>query len=70
MTQSEHFYDLFISFSEADRAWVEGYLLDALKAAGVRVHSEAAFTLGAPRLLEFRHKELSVCPPWTIPTPW
>ena len=36
--------DLFVSHAEADRAWVEGYLLDALAAAGVRVHSEAAFT--------------------------
>ena len=23
-------YDLFISFAQEDRAWVEGYLLDAL----------------------------------------
>jgi hypothetical protein len=46
-------YDLFVSFAEADRAWVEGYLLDALAAAGVRYHSEAAFALGVPRLIEF-----------------
>lgn len=46
-------YDLFVSYADADRAWVEGYRLDALKPAGVRVHSEAAFALGAPRLLEF-----------------
>ena len=46
-------FDLFVSHADADRAWVEGYLLDALKPAGVRVHSEAAFTLGAPHLLEF-----------------
>ena len=46
-------YDLFISYADADRAWVEGYLLDALKQAGVRCHSEAAFALGVPRLLEF-----------------
>jgi photosystem II stability/assembly factor-like uncharacterized protein len=32
---------------------VEGYLLDALIQAGVRCHSEAAFALGVPRLLEF-----------------
>ncbi len=46
-------YDLFISYAEADSAWVEGYLLDALTQAGVRYHSEAAFELGKPRLLEF-----------------
>ncbi|MBV8887808.1 MAG: TIR domain-containing protein, partial [Chroococcidiopsidaceae cyanobacterium CP_BM_RX_35] len=46
-------YDLFISYADADRAWVEGYLLDALKQAGVHYHSEAAFALGTVRLLEF-----------------
>lgn len=40
-------YDVFVSYAEADRAWVEGYLLDALTVAGVRVHLEAAFALGA-----------------------
>jgi hypothetical protein len=46
-------YDFFVSYADADRAWVEGYLLDALVSAGVRCHSEAAFALGIPRLLEF-----------------
>jgi WD40 repeat protein len=46
-------YDLFVSYADADRAWVEGYLLDALTTAGVRCHSEAAFALGAPRVIEF-----------------
>lgn len=46
-------YDLFISYADADRAWVEGYLLDSLKQAAVRYHSEAAFALGTVRLLEF-----------------
>ena len=49
----EFAYDLFISYAEAERAWVEGYLLDALSQAGVRCHTEAAFALGVPRLLEF-----------------
>ncbi len=35
-------HDLFVSYAEADEAWVEGYLLDALTAAGLKVHSEAA----------------------------
>jgi hypothetical protein len=51
--QTEYAYDVFISYAEADRAWVEGYLLNALTQAGVRCHSEAAFALGVPRLLEF-----------------
>jgi len=37
---AEDRYDIFVSYAEADRAWVQGYLLDALEAAGVRVHSE------------------------------
>lgn len=46
-------YQLFISYSQADRGWVEGYLLDALQTANVRFHSELNFTLGAPRVTEF-----------------
>ena len=46
-------HDLFVSHAEADAAWVEGYLLDALAQAGVRAHSAAAFAPGRPRLLEF-----------------
>src|SRR6187455_684361 len=46
-------HDIFISYAEADRAWVEGYLLNALTDAGVRYHSEAAFELGVPRVLAF-----------------
>jgi hypothetical protein len=46
-------YDLFVSYAEADHAWVEGYLLHALHQAGVRSHSEAAFALGTPLLTEF-----------------
>jgi WD40 repeat protein len=46
-------YDLFVSYADADRAWVEGYLLNALKQAGVHYLSEEAFALGAVRLQEF-----------------
>ncbi len=45
--------DLFLSYVEPDRAWVEGYLADGLAAAGVTTASEATFALGAPRLSEF-----------------
>jgi WD40 repeat protein len=48
-------YDLFVSYVEADRAWVDGYLLEALGRAGVRCHREAAFTLGVPRVTEFEN---------------
>ncbi len=47
-------YDLFISYVEADRAWVEGYLLDALTQADIKYLSEAAFRLGVPRIQEFQ----------------
>ncbi len=46
-------HDLFVSYAPADRSWVEGYLFDALDAAGVDYVSEAAFELGAPRVAEF-----------------
>ncbi len=46
--QAEYTYDLFISHVEADRGWVQGYLVDALTQAGVHCHSEATFALGVP----------------------
>jgi len=52
---NKHSYDLFISYAQENQPWVEGYLLDTLKAAGVRVHTEEAFALGVPRLLEFEN---------------
>lgn len=48
-----HLYDLFISYAHDDKPWVEGYLQDALAAAGIRFHSQSALALGKPRLLEF-----------------
>ena len=53
MQPDENRYDLFISYADADHAWVEGYLRDALEKAGARCLTEAAFELGVPRLLEF-----------------
>ena len=47
-------YDLFISYAQADREWVEGYLQDALTQADVHFHSERAFALGVPRIKEFK----------------
>ena len=47
-------YDLFISYVEADKAWVEGYLLDALQKAQINCTSALAFNLGVPSILEFQ----------------
>lgn len=46
-------YDVFISYASEDEAWVDGYLVDALTVAGMKVHTEEAFRLGVPRLSEF-----------------
>jgi tetratricopeptide (TPR) repeat protein len=46
-------HDVFISYADADRAWVDGFLIDGLERAGVRCHREAAFAVGVPRLAEF-----------------
>jgi hypothetical protein len=46
-------YDLFISSVDADKGWVEGYLIYELEKAGVRCISETAFNLGVPRIEEF-----------------
>ncbi|MCE7980087.1 MAG: TIR domain-containing protein [Caldilinea sp. CFX5] len=51
--QTKPIYDLFISYAKEDRAWVEGYLLDALKQANVAYYTEAAFDLDKPLLLAF-----------------
>jgi hypothetical protein len=48
-------FDLFVSYADADRTWVAGYLLDALTAANITFHHAESFTLDVPRLLEFEH---------------
>jgi WD40 repeat protein len=40
-------YDLFVSYIDADRGWVEGYLLDRMRSAGMRCLTQADFQLGA-----------------------
>ena len=44
---SEKAYDLFVSYADADREWVEGFLLDALGAAGSRILTPKDFPLGS-----------------------
>ncbi|MBN9685191.1 MULTISPECIES: nSTAND1 domain-containing NTPase [unclassified Corallococcus] len=46
-------FDVFVCYAEQDQEWVLGLLLDALKRAGLSCHTEAAFALGVPRVLEF-----------------
>jgi energy-coupling factor transporter ATP-binding protein EcfA2 len=46
-------FDLFVSYAEADRAWVEGYLLDGLRTAGVGCLTQGGFQLGASWTEEF-----------------
>jgi WD40 repeat protein len=47
-------YDVFVSYAEADRSWVEGFLLAAFDEANVRYHHERDFPLGAPLLQEMQ----------------
>ena len=53
MPENAFDYDVFISYSDENATWVEGYLLDAFEAADIRYIEETAFKLGVPRLLEF-----------------
>jgi WD40 repeat protein len=44
---------VFVSYAETDAEWVEGYLLDALREAGVDFELQTSFAPGVPRLREF-----------------
>ncbi|MEK8018914.1 MAG: hypothetical protein VSS75_018750 [Candidatus Parabeggiatoa sp.] len=48
-------YDIFISHANANSAWVNGYLRDTLQQAGVNYHTETAFELGKPKIIEFEN---------------
>jgi WD40 repeat protein len=41
-------WDLFVSYVDDDRDWVDGFLLPGLQAAGVRYRDESQFVLGQP----------------------
>jgi formylglycine-generating enzyme required for sulfatase activity len=45
-------YGLFVAYAYADRAWVEGFLLDGLRSAGVRLLTQADFEPGVPWTVE------------------
>lgn len=53
MTSSEATADVFIYYAAEDEPWVEGYLIDALEAAGIDYSWEEAFRLGVPKIEEF-----------------
>src|ERR1700728_2389332 len=46
-------FDAFVWYVDEDRAWAEGYLIDALRQAGCRCLTETDRARGAPRLLEW-----------------
>ena len=46
-------FDLFVSYAADDKPWVDRHLIDVLRGAGINFHTEATFTLGVPRILEF-----------------
>jgi WD40 repeat protein len=45
--------DLFVCYAEPDRGWAEHYLVEGLRAAGVRCSTAAAFRPGASQVAEF-----------------
>ncbi|MDY6874679.1 MAG: TIR domain-containing protein [Chloroflexota bacterium] len=49
--QSDYLYDVFISYSQADREWVNEWLLPRLEQAGLRAAVDYRdFTIGMPRI--------------------
>jgi hypothetical protein len=54
-------YDLFISYAEGDRAWVEGYLLPALGMPAERVITHQDFRPGAAVVAEFERAVIESC---------
>ena len=72
MTQPTPVYDIFLSYAPADEAWVDGYLLDALRASGLNVLTQEEFQSGRPLLAEYeravvqsRYVVLVLSPAWT-----
>jgi hypothetical protein len=67
-------YDVFISYSHADRAWVHGWLLPKLESAGLRVCIDTCdFDIGVPGLVNMeravdnsRHTLLVLTPDWVV----
>lgn len=70
--QAEYPYDVFISYSHVDRAWVESELLPRLESAGLKVIIDYRdFEVGAPSLVNMeravdtsRHTLIVLTPDW------
>jgi len=75
--QAGHKYDVFISYSHADRAWVRDELLPRLEGAGLRVCiDDRDFEIGVPSLINMeravddsRHTLVVLTPAW-IESQW
>lgn len=75
--QAEYKYDLFISYSHADRAWVWDELLPRLEDAGLQVCiDDRDFEIGVPSLINMeravdnsRHTLIVLTPAW-IESQW
>ena len=72
MTQTPPAYDIFLSYAPADEAWVDGYLLDALRGSGLNVLTQEEFRPGVPVLHEYeravkesRYVVLVLSPAWS-----
>ena len=46
---SSYQYDLFISYAEANKDWVKGFLLSALETAKIQYFERESFSLGVPK---------------------
>ena len=71
MSERVYEYDVFISHSDADRAWVEDELLPWLEGARLRVISDLDFEVGVARLINIeravegsRHTLVVLTPEW------
>jgi tetratricopeptide (TPR) repeat protein len=72
MPATDYRYDVFVSYSHADRAWVWQWLMPRLKAAGLAVCTDhESFDIGVPVLVNMenavatsRHTILVLTPAW------
>jgi GTPase SAR1 family protein len=72
MDGGQFLYDVFISYSRADRAWVRGWLLPRLQTAGLSVCiDDRDFGIGVPSIINMeaaviqsRHTLLVLTPAW------
>lgn len=74
---TEYSYDVFISYSHTDRAWVRGELLSRLEATGLKVCMDFRdFEPGVPSVKEMRrgvetsHKTLLILTPAYLESAW